>query len=118
MKVKIGNVWKLIPEGYWDAAQMIDESFITEPKRLRLSGMERFHLAELAWRLEQSEIIRDFLQYFTPVGVEIQVNRVAESRCVVNYKSDNGTKTQTIVPRAFRDVGVRPVYSNVNWHKT
>jgi len=117
MKVKIGEVIKNIPIEYWDAAKTIDESFITEPKKIRLSNEERFLLAEMTWRMKQSDFVMEHLQDMTPVGVEIQVNRVSDSRCVVNYISESGVKAQTIVPSTFRHVGVRPVYSNVNWVK-
>jgi len=118
MRVKIGEVIKNIPAEYKDAAKVIDKSFITAENRVRLTNLERFMLAEMAWRIKQSDLILFYLEDMTPVGVEIQVNRAGEARCAVNYVSEGGISAQTIVPSTFRHVGVDVTHNNVNWHKT
>ena len=119
MKILIGEVWKNIPIEYWEAAKVIDESFITAPKKIRLSNEERFLLAEMAWRITPARpaIILEYLKDMSPVGVEIQVNRYGDGRCVINYVSESGIKAQVVVPNTFRHVGTPISYNNVNWIK-
>ena len=117
MRAKIGEVIKNIPIEYWEAAMVIDESFITEPERIRLSNSERFLLAELSWRMKQADRVFEYLKDMTPIGVEIQINRAGEARCAVNYTSGI-IKAQAIVPLTFRRVGAPVSYNNVNWIKS
>jgi len=93
-------VEKLIPKKYEKGSSKMRLSYIDEPKKKRLSPMERFILAELTWRQELHDNILNYLGERTPEQVVIQTNRAGEERYLIRYKKEGGERAakRLIVP--------------------
>jgi hypothetical protein len=119
MRVTIGNVTKIIPEEYWDGACMMTEDQLDAPKKLRLSTNERLLMAEMTWRLTQSDLVKEYIGDRVPESVIFQNNRMGDTRNVVKYNEIDGIGVIAIVPswvmRAF-PIGLRSE-EDLNWVK-
>lgn len=111
MKVKKGEIEKVIPSKYLEGAKHMKAEEYTAPRRKRLSKLERFRMAERTWRLNLNLLEQEYLENEMVVGVVKQVNRFYESRYVAEYS--NGTHAR--IPNSIGKLYPNVVEESFHW---
>ena len=98
MRVKAGGFEKDIPQRYRRAVELLTLADWEKPEKVRLTPMERFKFAEAAWRMEQDQFVKIYLENHHPEQIIKQMNREGDVRYVVIYDELECIRAQAIVP--------------------
>lgn len=102
MKIQINaDIIKNIPEKYKQAVELMPIWLWNEPKKIRLSKLERLMLAEYAWRMTLSKSYIEFLSGAELNSVVEETNRKGLIRYVSNYNCTDSFQLRAITTKSI-----------------